>query len=97
MEWYHKHLGFNTPVVDDAGVAKLMLPYTAGKPQKRHAVMAYNLQGGGGLEIWQYVDRTPSPPRYPAERLETVHDKGQDEQYLRDERLLGQKRSHRLG
>ncbi len=64
FEWYHKHLGFNTPIVDDAGTAELMLPYTAGKPQKRHAVMAYNLQGGGGLEIWQYVDRVPSPPKF---------------------------------
>jgi catechol 2,3-dioxygenase-like lactoylglutathione lyase family enzyme len=64
LDWYHKHLGFNTPVIDDAGTAELMLPYTAGKPQKRHAVMAYNLQGGGGLEIWQYVDRTPSPPAF---------------------------------
>lgn len=64
FDWYQKHLGFNTPIVDDAGCAELMLPYTAGQPQKRHAVLAYNLQGGGGLEIWQYVDRKPSPPIY---------------------------------
>ncbi len=36
-----------------------MLPYTGGKPQKRHAALALNLQGGGGFEIWQYVERTP--------------------------------------
>ncbi|OFY60144.1 MAG: glyoxalase [Bacteroidetes bacterium RBG_13_46_8] len=42
-----------------------MLPYTGGKPQKRHAALALNMQGGGGFEIWQYVDRTPLAPAFP--------------------------------
>jgi catechol 2,3-dioxygenase-like lactoylglutathione lyase family enzyme len=36
-----------------------MLPYTGGEPRSRHAVLAFNLQSGGGFEIWQYKGRTP--------------------------------------
>jgi catechol 2,3-dioxygenase-like lactoylglutathione lyase family enzyme len=36
-----------------------MLPYTGGKPQSRHAILALNLQGGGGFEVWQYSEREP--------------------------------------
>jgi catechol 2,3-dioxygenase-like lactoylglutathione lyase family enzyme len=57
--WYIKNFGFDIPIFDEKAVAKLMLPYTGGQPQSRHAVLAYNLQGGGGLEIWQYTERTP--------------------------------------
>ena len=32
-----------------------------GQPQKRHACIAVNLQGGGGFEIWQYSERKPQP------------------------------------
>ncbi|MBQ1819365.1 MAG: VOC family protein, partial [Bacteroidales bacterium] len=38
-----------------------MLPYTSNKPEKRHACIAANLQGGGGFEIWQYSERKPLP------------------------------------
>jgi len=48
-------------VLEDDTVAERMLRYTGGKPQKRHAAIALNLQGGGGFEIWQYSERTPSP------------------------------------
>ncbi len=37
-----------------------MLPYTGNKPQSRHAVLALNLQGGGGFEVWQYKGREPA-------------------------------------
>ena len=36
-----------------------MLPYTGGEPRTRHAVLAMNLQSGGGFEIWQYKGRDP--------------------------------------
>lgn len=52
-EWYKTMLGFDVKVVDDHGVAERMLPYTGGKPQPRHAFLVINLQGGGGLEIWE--------------------------------------------
>lgn len=58
-QWYRKHFGMDVPVFDDAGKAELMLPYTGGQPRERHAVLAINLQGGGGFEIWQYKSRTP--------------------------------------
>ena len=51
--WYNKHLNIQIPMVDDEGVAERMLPYTGGKPQPRHAILAITLRGGGGFEIWQ--------------------------------------------
>jgi len=60
-KWYRRNLGFDILVFDDIGTAKGMLPYTGGKPQDRHAILAINLQGGGGLEIWQFTTRKPEP------------------------------------
>jgi catechol 2,3-dioxygenase-like lactoylglutathione lyase family enzyme len=57
--WYKKYFGFDVRVFEETAMAELMLPYTGGKPQKRHAALAINLQGGGGFEIWQYTDRIP--------------------------------------
>lgn len=62
--WYRKYFGFNIPVVDDNGVAESMLPYTGGIPQRRHAIIAINIQGGGGLEIWQYSERKPEAAKF---------------------------------
>lgn len=56
-EWYRQHLGFDLPIFDEAAEANLMLPYTGGKPRSRHAVLAMNYAGGGGLEIWQHTSR----------------------------------------
>lgn len=58
-KWYRIHLGMDVRIFEDASVAKLMLPYTGGEPRERHAVLAYNLQGGGGFEIWQHKGKTP--------------------------------------
>ncbi len=63
-KWYRKNFGFDVPIFEEAAEAKLMLPYTGGQPQSRHAVLAYNLQGGGGFEIWQYTSRTPKNPDF---------------------------------
>ncbi len=63
-EWYRKMFGMDIPVVDAPGPAELMLPYTDNKPQKRHAIIAINIQGGGGFEIWQYLSRTPKAPDF---------------------------------
>ncbi len=62
-EWYRLHFGMDLPVFDEAAEAGLMLPYTDGKPQQRHAVLALNYNGGGGMEIWQYTSRTPVGPK----------------------------------
>ncbi len=58
-KWYREHLGFDINVVDDNGTAERMLRYTGGQPQNRHAIIAINIQGGGGLEVWQYKTREP--------------------------------------
>ncbi len=60
--WYRKHLGFDVPIFEDASIAKLMLPHTGGEPRERHAVLAFNLQGGGGFEVWQHKGKTPQFP-----------------------------------
>ena len=64
FNWYNKHFGMDIPVFEEAAEANLMLPYTGGKPHKRHAILAINLKGGGGFEIWQYTSRTPQAPTF---------------------------------
>ena len=63
-KWYRKYLGMDIKVFEESATAALMLPYTGGVPQKRHAVLALNLSGGGGFEIWQYTERVPQPPKF---------------------------------
>ena len=58
--WYIDMFGIDVRILEDDTVAERMLPYTGGSPQKRHACIAVNLQGGGGFEIWQYSEREPS-------------------------------------
>lgn len=57
--WYVKHFGMDCRIFEDDSEAKLMLKYTGGEPRKRHAILAMNLQSGGGFEIWQYREREP--------------------------------------
>src|SRR4051812_4026707 len=57
--WYNRLLGMDIPIFEEAAEANLMLPYTGGKPHQRHAILAVNMKGGGGFEIWQYTSRTP--------------------------------------
>ena len=61
-EWYRNIFGMDCKIFEDNSEAKLMLPYTGGKPRRRHAVLALNLQSGGGFEIWQYKEREPKDP-----------------------------------
>lgn len=61
FKWYATHFGMDIPIFEEAAEANLMLPYTGGKPHMRHAILAINLKGGGGFEIWQYTSRTPEP------------------------------------
>jgi len=63
--WYRKFFGVDISIFEDEATAALMSPYTGGKPRKRYAALALNLQGGGGFEIWQYKDREPKPPEIP--------------------------------
>jgi catechol 2,3-dioxygenase-like lactoylglutathione lyase family enzyme len=58
-KWYIDQFGMDCRVFEDEADAKLMLPYTGGKPRSKHAVLALNLQSGGGFEIWQHKGREP--------------------------------------
>lgn len=69
--WYRKHFGMDIKVFDDEAEANLMLPYTGGMPHKRHAILALNIRGGGGFEIWQYKSRTPVLPDFEVQLGDT--------------------------
>ncbi|MCK7539309.1 MAG: hypothetical protein MZV63_54570 [Marinilabiliales bacterium] len=56
-EWYIRVFGMDCRIFEEEAEAKLMLPYTGGQPRSRHAVLALNLQSGGGFEVWQYKGR----------------------------------------
>ena len=60
-KWYIDNFNTDVRILEDDTVAELMLPYTGNQPQKRHACVTVNLQGGGGFEIWQYSERKPCP------------------------------------
>lgn len=59
FEWYATRLGSDVSVFDDDNVATFMAPYMGGKPRKKRAILAMNMLGGSGFELWQYVDRKP--------------------------------------
>jgi catechol 2,3-dioxygenase-like lactoylglutathione lyase family enzyme len=65
FKWYRQRLGMDVPVFSDAGEAALMVRYTGDAVQTRHAILAINLNGGSGLEIWQFTSRTPQGPSQP--------------------------------
>lgn len=56
-KWYRRNFGFDVPVFDEAAEAPLMTKYTGGEVHARHAILAMNLNGGGGMEIWQFTSR----------------------------------------
>ncbi len=60
-DWCIDMFGADVRILEDDTVAERMLPYTGGRPQKRHACIAVNLQGGSGFEIWQFSEREPEP------------------------------------
>jgi catechol 2,3-dioxygenase-like lactoylglutathione lyase family enzyme len=62
FEWYATRLGSDVPVFEDNNIATYMAPYMGGNPHKKRAILAMNMQGGSGYEIWQYLDRTPVKP-----------------------------------
>jgi catechol 2,3-dioxygenase-like lactoylglutathione lyase family enzyme/uncharacterized glyoxalase superfamily protein PhnB len=61
-EWYIRAFGMDCRIFEDEAEARLMLPYTGGEPRRRHAVLAMNLQSGGGFEVWQHKGREPEYP-----------------------------------
>jgi len=64
FNWYRQYLGFDILVFEDVATASLMTKYTADTAEERYAMLALNMVGGGGLEIWQFNNREPQPPLY---------------------------------
>lgn len=60
-KWYREHFSMDIRMFEEEATAELMLAHTDGKPRKRHAVLALNMQGGGGFEIWQHTGKKPEP------------------------------------
>ncbi len=61
-KYYADLFGMQTLLFDDTAEAKLMMRYTGGKAYRRRAMLTMNMQGGGGFELWQFLDRTPAAP-----------------------------------
>lgn len=63
-KWYRRNFGMDIAVFEDEAIAELMLHYTDGKTRKRHAVLAMNMQAGGGFEVWQHTGKKPEQPGF---------------------------------
>lgn len=89
--WYRQNLGFDVPVFDDAAEAALMIRYTGGDVHSRRALLALNLNGGGGFEIWQFKSRTSQPaafePRFGDLGINAVRLKARNVEALHNELL----------
>ena len=65
FDWYRKIFGTDIVVFKDAATASLMKRYTGDKAHERYAILALNMQSGGGFEIWQYTSRAPVASPFP--------------------------------
>ncbi len=63
-KYYKEIFGFDCLVFDDTAEASLMRKYTGGKVYRRRAMLTMNMQGGGGLELWQFTDREAVAARH---------------------------------
>ena len=63
--WYIDVFNMDIKILDDDNVADIMAPFMGGKPRKKRAVIAINMQGGGGFEIWQHTGRQPITKQEP--------------------------------
>lgn len=64
FKWFNKNFGMDIMVFNEKAVAEIMLPHTGGEKRERHAILAINMQGGGGFEIWQHTGKKPSTPKF---------------------------------
>jgi catechol 2,3-dioxygenase-like lactoylglutathione lyase family enzyme len=65
FDWYRKFFGADVIVFRDSAPASLMKKYTGNEEHHRLALLAMNMQSGGGFEIWQYTSRNPQFPQRP--------------------------------
>ncbi|MDZ4669099.1 MAG: VOC family protein [bacterium] len=57
FKWLRTVFGINVQIFDDEAKAPLMTLYTGGEVHSRRAILAMNMNGGGGAEIWQFTSR----------------------------------------
>jgi catechol 2,3-dioxygenase-like lactoylglutathione lyase family enzyme len=62
LKAYAQLFGMNALVFNDISEASLMTHYTGGETYRRQAMLSLNMQGGGGFEIWQFINRQPAQP-----------------------------------
>ena len=58
-KYYIDVFNMDVKILDDDHVADIMAPYMGGKPRAKRAVIAINMQGGGGFEIWNHKEHKP--------------------------------------
>lgn len=63
-KYYIEVFNMDVKILDDDHVADIMAPYMGGKPRKKRAVIAINMQGGGGFEIWNHKEHKPTKPDF---------------------------------
>ena len=63
-KYYIDIFSMDVKILDDNSVADIMAPYMGGKPRPKRAVIAINMQGGGGFEIWQHREHKPKKPDF---------------------------------
>jgi catechol 2,3-dioxygenase-like lactoylglutathione lyase family enzyme len=63
--WFRKTFGYDVKIFDDEAKATLMTKYTGGEVHARRAILAMNMNGGGGAEIWQFTSRKTNYPATP--------------------------------
>lgn len=62
--WFRQNFGMDILVFEEKAIAELMLAHTDGKTRERHALLALNMQGGGGFEVWQHTGKKPVKPGF---------------------------------
>ncbi len=62
--WYRTYFGMDVVIFNDAAPAPLMTRYTGGEIHSRYAILAINMQSGGGFEIWEYKSRKAQPAAF---------------------------------
>ena len=63
-KYYIDIFNMDVKILDDNHVADIMAPYMGGKVRAKRAVIAINMQGGGGFEIWNHQQHKPKKPDF---------------------------------
>ncbi|MDR0370501.1 MAG: VOC family protein [Prevotellaceae bacterium] len=63
-KYYIDVFNMDVKILDDNNTADIMARYMGGKARRKRAVIALNMQGGGGFEIWQHQEHKPEKPAF---------------------------------